>query len=130
MSNVVDGLLYTDDDEWLRVEENEAIVGITDYAQDSLSDIVYVELPAEGESYGQGDSFGVVESVKAAADLYMPADGEIIAINENLLDEPELINDDPYGAAWMVKFRLTDKTQLDHLMDADAYRQYLDEREG
>jgi glycine cleavage system H protein len=128
MTTIKQDALYTKEDEWLSVEGDEAAVGITDYAQDSLSDIVYVELPGEGESFGMGDTFGVVESVKAAADLMMPVGGEIIAVNEDLLDEPEKINSDPYGS-WLVKIKITDSSELDQLMDAAAYQTYIDERE-
>lgn len=129
MTKINDDLLYTRDDEWLRVEGDEATVGISDYAQNSLSDIVYLEFPSVGETFGKGDSFGVVESVKAAADLYIPVSGEVTAVNEALLDQPELVNDDPYGEAWMVKVRLDDKSELDELMDAAAYRTYCEERD-
>jgi glycine cleavage system H protein len=128
MTKIEDGLLYTDDDEWIRVEDGEATIGVSDYAQDSLSDIVFLELPEEGESFDKGESFGVVESVKAAADLYMPVAGEIVAVNEDLLDEPEVVNQDPYGEAWLVRIKIADKSQLDELMDAEAYRAYCDER--
>ncbi|HSM56758.1 MAG TPA: glycine cleavage system protein GcvH [Candidatus Sulfomarinibacteraceae bacterium] len=128
MTKIENDLLYTNDDEWLRVEGDEATVGITDYAQDSLSDIVYLELPDSGETLQEGDSFGVVESVKAAADLYMPVSGEILEVNEDLMDEPEAVNEDPYGKAWMIRIRLRDKSELDDLMDADAYRAYVEER--
>lgn len=110
------------------MEEDEAIIGITDHAQDSLSDIVYLELPDVGDSFGQGDTFGVVESVKAAADLYMPIDGEVTAVNEDLPDTPEAVNEDAY-AAWMVKVKIADASQLDALMDADAYTAYLESRD-
>lgn len=129
MAKVKDGLLYTEDDEWILVEDDEGVIGITDYAQDSLSDIVYLELPDVGETYEAGESFGVVESVKAAADLYMPVSGEIVAVNEDLMDEPEVVNQDPFGKAWMVRIKLADKSELDDLMDADAYRQALEERD-
>ncbi|MDX1688748.1 MAG: glycine cleavage system protein GcvH [Candidatus Promineifilaceae bacterium] len=129
MTKVVDDLLYTEDDEWVRVDGDEGTIGISDYAQDSLSDIVYLELPAEGEKLERGDSFGVVESVKAAADLYMPVSGEIIAVNEELMDQPEVVNEDPYGDAWMVKIKIANEEELDDLMDADAYRSYLEERD-
>lgn len=126
--NIPDDLKYTNDDEWIRVEGEIGAIGITDYAQDSLSDIVYLELPGEGESFAQGAAFGVVESVKAAADLLMPVDGEITAVNEALVDAPETVNTDPYGAAWMVKIKITDPAQLDELMDAEAYKAYCEER--
>lgn len=129
MTKINDDLLYTRDDEWVRVEGEEAVVGISDYAQNSLSDIVYLELPSVGDRFGKGDSFGVVESVKAAADLYMPVSGEVIAVNEALVDRPELVNEDPYGEAWMVRVRLDDSSELDELMDADAYRAYNEGRD-
>lgn len=129
MSNILDNLLYTKDDEWILVEGDVGTVGITDHAQDSLSDIVYIELPDEGASFNSGESFGVVESVKAAADLYMPVSGVIIVANEALPDQPEVINSDPYGAGWMVRVELKDKAELGELMDAAAYRQYCADRE-
>jgi glycine cleavage system H protein len=129
MSKVEAGLLYTKEDEWLKVENDEATVGVTDHAQDALSDIVFLELPEAGTTFKMGDSFGVIESVKAAGDLYMPVSGEVTAVNEDLLDTPELVNSDPYGAAWMVKIKLSNPDELGELMDADAYTKYLAERE-
>lgn len=126
MSDVKDDLYYTKEDEWIAVDGNTATIGITDYAQDSLSDIVYLELPDEGDSFDAEDTFGVVESVKAAADLYMPLDGTVVAVNEDLVDAPEQINEDPYGA-WMVKVEFEELP--DDLMDADGYRTYLEERD-
>ena len=105
MSKVIAGLLYTEEDEWLKIEGDEATIGITDHAQDSLSDIVYLELPDVGDSFEQGDTFGVVESVKAAADLYMPINGEVTAVNDDLVDDPEAINTDAYSA-WMIKVKI------------------------
>lgn len=128
MSNIPDDLLYTKDDEWIRVDDDEGIVGLTDYAQDALSDIVYVELPDEGDSFEMGETFGVVESVKAAADLYMPVSGEVTAVNEDLPDEPEVLNTDPYGKGWMVKITIADPGELDNLMDPAAYTTYCEER--
>lgn len=122
-------LLYTNDDEWVLRDGDEAVIGITDYAQDALSDIVYVELPGEGDSFEAGATFGVVESVKAASDLFMPIGGEIIAVNEALADAPEMLNSDPFGDAWIVRIKLADPSQLDDLMDAAAYETYLSERE-
>lgn len=129
MSLVPENLRYTKDDEWIKLEGDEATVGVTDYAQDSLSDIVYLELPDVGDSFSAGETFGVVESVKAAADLLMPISGEIVAINEDLIDSPELVNEDPYGKAWMVKVKLSDLAQVDELMDTAAYQAYLDSRD-
>jgi glycine cleavage system H protein len=128
MTKIVDGLYYTKDDEWLRVEGDEATVGISDYAQNALSDIVYVDLPGVGETLNAGETFGVVESVKAAADLFAPVSGEVTAVNDDLPDTPELVNSDPYGAAWMIRLRLNDNSELDSLMDAAAYRTYCDSR--
>lgn len=128
MSNIPDGLLYTTDDEWIRVDGDKAVIGLTDYAQDALSDIVYVELPDEGESFESGETFGVVESVKAAADMYMPIGGEVIESNEALLDTPEILNTDPYDAGWMLKIILTDTSELEGLMDPAAYSKYCDGR--
>ena len=121
-------LKYSETDEWIRQEGAEAVVGLTDYAQDQLNDIVFLELPAVGESFGQGDSFGVVESVKAASDLHLPAGGAVIAVNSAVEDEPELANADPYGAAWLVRIRLSDAGQLADLMDAAAYDAWCDAR--
>jgi glycine cleavage system H protein len=128
MSEIKNGLLYTKEDEWLMVEGDRATVGITDYAQDALSDIVYLELPSEGDFFGIGETFGVVESVKAAADLYMPVSGDITAVNEALIDTPEALNKDPFGS-WLIKLKLSAPAELDKLMDADTYRAYMDSRE-
>ena len=129
MSNIPADLRYTKEDEWIRVDGDEATVGITDYAQDSLSDIVYLELPDVGDSLSIGDTFGVVESVKAAADLFMPLSGEITAVNDTLIDTPENVNSDPYGDAWMIRLKMSDPSELDDLMDADTYTEYLAGRE-
>ena len=129
MSNIPDGLYYSKEDEWVRVEGDEGTIGITDYAQDALSDIVYVELPDEGDTFGAGETFGVVESVKAASDMYSPVSGEITAVNEDVLDVPETLNSDPYGDGWLVKIKLSDAAELKTLMDAAAYSAYCDSRE-
>lgn len=127
---VPEGLRYTKNDEWIKLDGDSATVGITDYAQDQLSDIVYFEVShAEGDSFKQGDAFGTVESVKAASDVYAPAAGELEAVNAALADAPESINSDPYGA-WMIKLKLADPAELDGLMDAAAYQAYIDEREA
>ena len=123
-------LRYSDHDEWARVDEDEVVTGITDYAQDQLSDIVYVEIIVdEGDNVDMGDSCATVESVKAAADVYMPVSGTIVEINEELADSPETINSDPYGDAWMVKVELSDPEELDGLLDSSAYEKLLAERD-
>ena len=123
-----DYLKYAKSDEWVRLDGDTATVGITDYAQDMLNDIVYFELPEVGESYGPEDSFGMVESVKAAADLYAPFEGTVSAVNEALEDEPEIVNIDPYDKGWIARFTVEDGTALDELMDAAAYAAYLETR--
>jgi glycine cleavage system H protein len=128
MSNIPDGLLYTKDDEWVRVEGDEAVIGLTDYAQDALSDIVYVELPDAGEFFDSGEAFAVVESVKAAADMYMPVGGEVVESNEALLDTPEILNSDPYGEGWMMRIKIADPSEIESLLDPAAYGEYCDER--
>lgn len=128
MTEIKADALYTQEDEWILVDGEAATVGITDHAQDSLSDIVYLELPGEGDSFDMGDTFGVVESVKAAADLMMPVSGEVLAANEELMDEPEAINSNPYGS-WLIKLKISDPAELEQLMDAEAYKAYCDERE-
>ncbi len=129
MSQIPTDVRYTKDDEWVKIEADHVIIGITDYAQDSLSDIVYLELPDVGDFFGTGETFGVVESVKAAADLLMPVSGDVVAVNEALIDEPERINEDPYGDAWMIKVKMSEPDQFDDLMDAEAYQAYLTERD-
>jgi glycine cleavage system H protein len=121
-------LKYTKNDEWLRIEGNSATVGITDYAQDQLNDIVYVEFPDVGAEIAQGSTLGVVESVKAASDIYMPVGGTITEANTALEDAPELINSDPYGKGWLVKFTLKNASEADGLMDAAAYTTYCENR--
>lgn len=115
-------LKFTDNDEWVRVEGDVAFIGITDYAQDQLSDIVFVEfLFDEGDEGSKGDTCAAVESVKAAADVYLPVSGEVIAVNEELADNPETINSDPYGEAWMFKIKMSDPSELEDLLDAAGY---------
>ena len=122
MSDIPENLKYTREHEWVRLEaDGTATIGITDYAQTSLGDITFVELPELEESFSAGESFGVVESVKAASDLYMPVAGKVIAVNDALGGAPETVNSDPYGEAWMVRIELEDAASLDGLMDAAAY---------
>ncbi len=121
---------YARTHEWARWDGDEIVCGITDHAQESLSDIVYVELPEVGDSFEKGDTFGVVESVKAASDLYMPMGGEITAVNEALEDAPELVNQDPYGEGWMIRFKPSDPSEFDALMDPAEYEAFVAEEEG
>jgi glycine cleavage system H protein len=119
--------LYTESHEWVRKEGDVYAYGITDHAQHELSDIVFIDLPGVGDSFEKGDSIGVVESVKAASDLYLPAAGEIVEVNEALQDAPEAINSDPYGEGWIVKFKATAPADLEGLMDAAAYATFSGE---
>jgi glycine cleavage system H protein len=127
--NIPADLKYSKNDDWVRVEGTAATAGITDYAQDQLSDVVYVELPAVGEAFEKDHRYGTVESVKAASDLSLPVSGTITAANDTLSSAPETVNKDPYGAGWMVKFTLTKPAELDQLMDAAAYQKYCEERQ-
>ena len=126
--NIPADLKYTKSDEWVRAEGATATAGISDFAQNALSDIVYVELPSVGDAIGQGEKLGSVESVKAASDINMPIGGTITAVNDALSSAPEKVNADPYGEAWMVKFTITNPAELDGLMDAAAYEKYCAER--
>lgn len=116
---------YTSEHEWIRVEGDEAYVGITDYAQSELGEIVFVDVDTVGETIGQGEVFGSVEAVKTVSDLNMPVEGEVLEFNETLNDQPELVNNDPYGEGWMIRIAIKDKAQLDSLMDAAAYQASL-----
>ena len=125
--NIPADLKYTKNDEWIRAD---GTVGVTDYAQDQLSDVVFVEIVvSEGDEVAQGDIIGTIESVKAAADVYAPVGGKVVAVNEELADNPELVNEDPYGKAWLIKLDIADPAELDGLMDAAAYEAYCKERE-
>jgi glycine cleavage system H protein len=115
-------LLYSRSHEWVRLQGGEATIGITDHAQEALNDIVYVELPKVGQSFGQEEEFGVVESVKSVSDLFMPIAGEVIAVNTDLDEKPETLNEDPYGAGWLLRIRVKDAAQAKRLLDAAAYR--------
>ncbi len=119
---------YTKTDEWIKADGHEAVVGLSDYAQNQLSDLVFVELPKVGATYSAGQSFGVVESVKAAADINLPAGGEVLAVNTELESAPETINQDPYGKGWIVRIKLSNLSELDGLMDAAAYTAFCHER--
>ena len=122
MSQIPEALLYTKDHEWIELHsDGTATVGITDYAQESLGDITFVEFPSAGESFKTGDTFGVVESVKAASDLYMPLDAVVLEVNDEVDAEPELLNGDPYQKGWLLKISLTDVSQVESLLKADSY---------
>jgi glycine cleavage system H protein len=116
-----DDLRYLDTHEWVRVTDGTARIGISDFAQDELGDVVFVDLPGEGEEIAAGDSFGVVESIKAVSDLYAPVSGTVTAVNDDLESAPELLNEDPYGEGWLLAVDLADESELDDLLDADAY---------
>jgi len=127
--NIPTDLKYTKNDEWIRVEGKVGAVGITDYAQNQLSDIVFVEIVvAEGDTVKKGENCTTLESVKAAADVYLPVSGKIVAINEALPDKPELVNSDPFGEAWMVKVEIADLAELDTLLDASEYEKHIEEK--
>ena len=127
MANTPEDLSYTKDHEWLRVKGNEAIVGITDHAQDQLGDVVYVELPKVGDKFEASEPFGSVESVKAVSEIYMPVTGTVIEANESLNDSPEQVNEDPYGDGWMIKIKIENPAQVDALLTAVEYEDYVKE---
>ncbi|MBI5683073.1 MAG: glycine cleavage system protein GcvH [Deltaproteobacteria bacterium] len=120
-------LRYSKEHEWARAESNIVTIGITDYAQDSLGDVVYIELPREGSTVTKDETFGVVESVKAVSDLYSPVTGKVIEVNDALIDSPEVINDDPYGDAWMIKVEISNPAEIDDLLTADEYKDFVEE---
>jgi glycine cleavage system H protein len=119
-------LKYTEDHEWVKVDGDFATVGITDFAQGELGDVVFVEIETEGEELDKGETFGTVEAVKTVSDLFMPVGGEVTEVNEALEDEPEIVNKDPYGKGWMVKIKFNDSSELDNLMSADDYKKMIE----
>ncbi len=123
--NIPSDLKYTKDHEWIRLEGDVATVGITDFAQGELGDIVFVEVETEGETLDREETFGSVEAVKTVSDLFMPVSGEVTEFNEEIESSPELVNEDPYGKGWMVKIKLSDSGELDDLLDADAYKELI-----
>lgn len=118
---------YTNEHEWIRLEGEEAYVGITDYAQTQLGDIVFVDVPTEGETLEKGETFGSIEVVKTVSDLFLPVGGEILEVNPALEENPELVNKDPYGEGWIIKIKPTDASEADDLLDAEAYKQLINE---
>ncbi len=120
--NIPSELKYTKDHEWIKIEDNIATIGITDFAQSELGDIVYVDVDTLDDTVEEGDVFGSVEAVKTVSDLFMPLTGEVIEFNEGLEDEPELVNSDPYNKGWMIKIEISDRSQIENLLDAEAYK--------
>ena len=124
MANIPDDLHYSKDHEWVRVDGNVAVVGITDYAQDSLGDVVYVELPKVGEGFSANESFGSVESVKAVSEVFCPVSGEIVGVNDSLNDAPEKVNEDPYGEGWMIRVAMSNPGEVDSMLTAAEYEDF------
>lgn len=123
--NIPEKLKYTKEHEWIKVDGNFAYIGITDFAQSELGDIVFIEMPNINDSFNKDDVFGTIEAVKTLADLFIPASGKIIKINENLDNEPELVNSDPYNAGWVVKIELANLSELDDLLDSEDYKELV-----
>ena len=123
--NVPDNLKYTDKHEWIRIEGDEAYIGITDYAQGELGDIVYIEIETEGEKLALGEAFGTIEAVKTVSDLFMPVSGEVIELNSKLEDEAELVNTDPFGEGWMIRVNIDNPAELDALMSPEQYKELI-----
>ena len=126
MSEVPEGLRYTKEHEWIRVEGGEAVIGITDFAQTALTDVVWVELPDNGSIVSSMEAFGSVESVKSVSEIYAPLGGEVVSVNEDLEDAPELINDDPYGDGWICRISMSDPNELELLLDAVTYSELIE----
>ncbi|MBI4403995.1 MAG: glycine cleavage system protein GcvH [Deltaproteobacteria bacterium] len=126
--NIPKGLHYTKEHEWVSVDDNIATVGISDFAQQSLGDVTYIQLPKEGEQVRKDDPFGIVESVKAVSDLYSPVTGRVVEINLPLLQAPELLNSDPYNDGWMIKVEVKDESDLEDLMSSENYQEYIEEK--
>ncbi len=122
---IPEGLKYSKEHEWVTTEDSVATIGITDYAQDQLGEVVYIELPAVGDKVSKDDPFGVVESVKAVSDIYAPVSGTVTEVNQELVESPEMVNEDPYGDGWLIKIRIADLVELDDLMDNDEYQEML-----
>ena len=125
--NIPENLKYSKEHEWMEIKDDIVTIGITDYAQGELGDVVYVELPAVGDQFEMQDAFGTIEAVKAVSDLYCPISGEVTEINQSLEDAPEIVNKDPYGDGWMIKIRIEDSAQIDNLLDAKDYKELIGE---
>ncbi len=123
--NIPDSLKYTKDHEWLKVDGDTALIGITDFAQGELGDIVFIEIETEGEQLSKHDVFGTIEAVKTVSDMYMPVSGEVLEVNPKIMDTPEVVNKDPYGEGWLIKVKIEDASEIDALMDATAYKSHV-----
>ena len=123
--NIPENLRYSDDHEWVKVEDNTALIGITDYAQGELGDVVFVDIDPDLETISSGDSFGTIEAVKTVSDMFAPCSGKVIEINEKLADEPQLINTDPYGEGWIIKVEMDNAAEIDNLLDAAKYKEQV-----
>jgi glycine cleavage system H protein len=123
--NIPDNLKYTKDHEWIKVNGDEALVGVTDYAQNELGDIVFIEVETVGETLDKEETFGTIEAVKTVSDMFMPVSGEVLEFNENLEQNPEIVNSDPYGKGWIIKIKMSDLSELDGLLDASAYKELI-----
>ncbi len=123
--NIPDNLKYTKDHEWIKTNGDEAIVGVTDYAQNELGDIVFIEVETVGETLDKEETFGTIEAVKTVSDMFMPVSGEVLEFNEDLEQNPEIVNSDPYGKGWIIKIKMSDLSELDGLLDAAAYKELL-----
>ncbi len=128
MANYPENMHFTKDHEWLRLESGQGVVGITDFAQQALGDVVYVELPRVGDKFSAGEPFGSVESVKSVNELFIPVSGEVVAANEILVDSPELVNSEPHGGGWMIRIRLTNPSEVDSLLSASEYEDFIKEQ--
>lgn len=124
--NIPDSLKYTNDHEWVKVDGNEALIGITEFAQKELGDIVFIEVETEGESLGAGEAFGTIEAVKTVSDMFMPVAGEVLAFNEELEANPEIVNKDPYGEGWVIRIKIDNLGDLENLLDADSYKELIE----
>ncbi len=124
--NIPENLKYTKDHEWIKVDGDTATIGITDYAQGELGDIVFVEIETEGDNLDKEEVFGTVEAVKTVSDIFMPVSGEIVEVNSKLEDSPEIVNKDPYGEGWLIKVKLSDKSEIDDLLDASKYKEIIE----
>ena len=126
MVDIPDDLKYTEEHEWVRIEDDWVEIGITDYAQEALGEIVFVELPGEGDEVTKGDSFGGVESTKSVSDLYSPISGEVVEVNEALIESPETINEDPYGIGWIIRVKMNNSSEIDDLLSAENYANFVE----